>query len=113
MATRVGEPAVSRTNWALVDSKSDRQIAADIAADPDASPLWTDADFRRAIVIPERRKQAISVRLDVEIIDYFKSLGPGYQTRMNLVLREYVARAARVRDGAEVAPRKRRKPVKK
>jgi uncharacterized protein (DUF4415 family) len=110
--TRVREPAASRTNWALVDAKTDRDIQADIASDPDAAPLWTDEDFRSAIVIPERRKQAISVRLDVEIIDYFKSLGPGYQTRMNLVLREYVSRAERVRDGAPPAPRKRGKPAK-
>jgi uncharacterized protein (DUF4415 family) len=109
---RVREPAVSRTNWALVDSKTDAQIAADVASDPDAAPLWTDEDFRRGIVIPERRKRAISVRLDPEIIYYFKSLGPGYQTRMNLVLREYVSRAMRAH-APTVKPRKRSKPVRK
>ena len=35
-------------------------------------------------------KRAVSVRLDQDIIDFFKSQGPGYQTRMNAVLRSYM-----------------------
>ncbi len=33
------------------------------------------------------RKQKISFRVDVEVLDWFKSKGPGYQTRMNRILR--------------------------
>lgn len=33
------------------------------------------------------RKQRISLRVDTEVVDWFKSKGPGYQTRMNRVLR--------------------------
>ncbi|HEV2401939.1 MAG TPA: BrnA antitoxin family protein [Candidatus Sulfotelmatobacter sp.] len=33
------------------------------------------------------RKQRISLRVDVEVVDWFKSKGPGYQTRMNRILR--------------------------
>jgi uncharacterized protein (DUF4415 family) len=33
------------------------------------------------------RKQRISLRVDTEVIDWFKSKGPGYQTRMNRILR--------------------------
>jgi uncharacterized protein (DUF4415 family) len=33
------------------------------------------------------RKRRISLRVDVEVVDWFKSKGPGYQTRMNRVLR--------------------------
>ncbi|ULO25062.1 BrnA antitoxin family protein [Methylocystis sp. SB2] len=36
------------------------------------------------------RKQAISIRLDQDLIDYFKAQGPGYQRRINAVLRSYV-----------------------
>lgn len=35
-------------------------------------------------------KQLLSVRLDADLIDWFKSSGSGYQTRINAALREYV-----------------------
>ena len=33
------------------------------------------------------RKRRISLRVDVEVVDWFQSKGPGYQTRMNQILR--------------------------
>ena len=36
------------------------------------------------------RKEAISLRLDHDVLDWFKLQGPGYQTRMNTVLRAYM-----------------------
>ena len=36
------------------------------------------------------RKTAISLRLDHEVLDWFRTQGPGYQTRMNAVLRAYM-----------------------
>ena len=36
------------------------------------------------------RKSAISLRLDPEVLDWFRTQGPGYQTRMNAVLRAYM-----------------------
>ncbi|MFL6676659.1 MAG: BrnA antitoxin family protein [Massilia sp.] len=35
-------------------------------------------------------KQIVTIRLDVDMLEWFKSAGPGYQTRMNQVLREYM-----------------------
>ncbi|MGC1409345.1 MAG: BrnA antitoxin family protein [Acetobacteraceae bacterium] len=35
-------------------------------------------------------KQAISLRIDQDILDWFRDGGPGYQTRMNAVLRAFV-----------------------
>jgi uncharacterized protein (DUF4415 family) len=40
---------------------------------------------RRAMV-----KQIVTIRLDVDIIEWFKLAGPGYQTRINQVLREHM-----------------------
>ncbi len=37
-------------------------------------------------------KQAISLRVDEDVLDWFKRTGPRYQTRMNAVLRSYMAR---------------------
>ncbi|WP_333816670.1 BrnA antitoxin family protein [Tabrizicola sp.] len=46
---------------------------------------WTDA------VMPEQtRKKLISLRVDPEVLDFFKAQGPGYQTRMNAVLTAYM-----------------------
>lgn len=39
------------------------------------------------------RKAAISLRLDAEVLDWFKARGPGYQTRINAVLRAYMEAA--------------------
>lgn len=35
-------------------------------------------------------KQIVTIRLDVDTLDWFKSAGPGYQTRMNQILREHM-----------------------
>ena len=39
------------------------------------------------------RKAAISLRLDADVLDWFKSQGAGYQTRINAVLRAYMEAA--------------------
>jgi uncharacterized protein (DUF4415 family) len=38
------------------------------------------------------RKQRISLRVDREVVDWFKSKGPGYQTRINRILRTVMKR---------------------
>jgi uncharacterized protein (DUF4415 family) len=45
-------------------------------------------------------KQIVTIRLDVDMLEWFKSAGPGYQTRINQVLREYME-ANRVRAQVE------------
>ncbi|WP_395947514.1 BrnA antitoxin family protein [Caedibacter taeniospiralis] len=35
------------------------------------------------------KKTSVTIRLDSDVIDYFKSMGNGYQTKINSVLREY------------------------
>jgi uncharacterized protein (DUF4415 family) len=46
--------------------------------------FWDDAE----IVAPE--KEAISLRVDQDVLEWFRGRGPRYQTRMNAVLRSYV-----------------------
>ena len=36
-------------------------------------------------------KQIVTIRLDVDMLEWFKAAGPGYQTRINQVLREHMA----------------------
>lgn len=71
---------------------TEEEIAAAIASDPDAAPEWTDEDWANATVHLPPPKKAISIRIDTEVLDWFKSLGPGYQTRINMILRGYMDR---------------------
>lgn len=48
---------------------------------------------RRGLPEPPR-KEAISLRLDADVLDWFRARGPGYQTRINAVLRAYMEAAS-------------------
>jgi len=78
----------SRTDWQYLDRVTDDEIAAAVASDPDAAPL--DIDWSQAVLVVPPRKKAISIRIDPDVLDYFKNAGPGYQRRINAVLRSYV-----------------------
>ncbi len=84
------EPRQGKTDWEAVDRLNDDDVAAAVAGDSDAAPLdvdWSDAELN----IPPSKK-AISIRLDEDIVEYFRETGPGYQTRINAVLRHYLTR---------------------
>jgi uncharacterized protein (DUF4415 family) len=49
--------------------------------------FWDEAE-----VVAPTAKRAISLRLDEDVLDWFRRSGPRYQTRMNAVLRMYVKR---------------------
>jgi len=69
------------TDWERVDAQEYFE-----GADEDDFELdWDTA----VLVIPEP-KQAISLRVDQDVLAFFKAEGPGYQTRMNAVLRAYM-----------------------
>ena len=74
----------SRTDW----DRLRREEAAGI--EPEADPDEGEFDDSTARFVEPRRKQAISVRLDPDILEFFKADGPGYQTRMNAALRLYM-----------------------
>ena len=79
-----------QTDWERVANLTDEEIAAAVAGDPDAVPIdldWSDAEW----VIPVR-KQPVSIRLDEDVLAFFKETGPRYQTRINEVLRRFMKR---------------------
>jgi uncharacterized protein (DUF4415 family) len=43
-------------------------------------------------VVAPPPKQPISLRVDTDVLEWFKTQGPRYQSRMNAVLRSYVSR---------------------
>jgi uncharacterized protein (DUF4415 family) len=69
---------------------SDRTIAG--TSPPELADLPADFWDEAEVVVPPA-KQAVSLRLDLDVLDWFKQQGPKYQTRINAVLRSYVSRA--------------------
>ena len=55
-------------------------------------------------VVPSRNKRALSLRLDAEVFDWFYATGPGYQSRINDVLRAYVQFEKAQRKDMHAAP---------
>ena len=70
-----------------------KRVAAMRDSDIDTSDIPEVTDWTGAVVGRFYRpvKQAVTIRLDADVIDWFRSQGDGYQTRMNQALREYVA----------------------
>ncbi len=78
-----------KTDWKRVRALSDEGISAAVRNDPDTELLPKDF-WKKAKVRAPESKVAISLRLDREVLEYFKSGGAKYQTRMNAVLRSYM-----------------------
>lgn len=88
----------------MPDIADDRKITAAAKADPDAQPL---TNKQLAAMVPARalrgrppsvkRKQLVSVRYSPEVIEFFRSSGEGWQSRMDGVLRQYVEAQAKRR----------------
>lgn len=79
----------SQSDRARVDAMTDADIAAIRADDPDLSDLG-HPDWAEAVAVHPASKNAISIRLDQDVVDFFKASGKGYQTRINGVLRRYM-----------------------
>jgi uncharacterized protein (DUF4415 family) len=79
----------SRTDLARVRAKTDEELERDIAGDPDFKDVPKDW-FKEAEAVMPTQKKLLSLRLDADVIEWFKQRGPGYQTRMNAVLRAFV-----------------------
>ena len=74
----------SRTDWKKLGAKPDAEI------DTSDVPELDKDFFRHAEVRMPKAKQMVSLRLDSDVLDWFKRQGKGYQTKINAVLRAYV-----------------------
>ena len=75
------------TDYARLDAMTDDDIARAVADDPDAPPL--DIDWTKARLVLPPGKDVITLRLDRDVLDWFRAQGKGYQTRINQVLRAF------------------------
>ena len=77
----------SKTDWIRVNAMSQAEIER--LADEDEGELPSGWEKTIIMGLPPRKKD-VHIRLDTDLIDWFKSYGTGYQTRINAVLRSFV-----------------------
>jgi uncharacterized protein (DUF4415 family) len=73
----------SKSDWARIRSMKDRDI------DFSDIPELNEDFFNEAILWPGKKKQ-ITIRLDPDVVNFYKKDGPGYQSRINKILRRYM-----------------------
>jgi uncharacterized protein (DUF4415 family) len=77
-----------RTNWRKANTVTGKKLEASIRADVD--DVQGEPDWTQAVVGLPVPKQHINIRVDHDVLEWFKSSGRGYQTLMNNVLRVFV-----------------------
>ena len=73
----------SQTDWNHLRQISDEEIDCSDIPELDET-FWKNAK----LVTPQEKKQ-LTIRLDSDIVDWFKEQGSGYQTRINAVLKSF------------------------
>lgn len=86
IARRIGR-GEDRTDWKRVKAMSQAEVER--LADEEDGPLPEGWENSVVIGLPPAKKD-IHIRLDSDIVDWFKARGKGYQTRINAVLRAFV-----------------------
>ena len=87
-ADGVFRPVASASDRAKLAALTEAEIDRMATTDPDHPAL--DDDFWAGAVAPAPDKEAISIKLDRDVLRYFCKEGQGYQTRINAVLRHYM-----------------------
>lgn len=78
----------SQTDWKRVDALKDAGI--DLSDTPELAPeMFAQAVVRRGLE-PVTRKKQLTLRVDSDVLAWYKRQGPGYQTRINALLRAYM-----------------------
>jgi uncharacterized protein (DUF4415 family) len=78
----------SRSDWKRVNALKDDRI--DFSDTPELTPeMFARAVVRRGLE-PVPRKEQLTIRVDSDVLEWYKRQGPGYQTRINALLRAYM-----------------------
>lgn len=78
----------SRTDWARLDAMKDKDI--DLSDVPEVSPeMFARAIVRKGLKRVERKAQ-LTLRVDSDVLEWFRKQGRGYQTKINALLRAYM-----------------------
>jgi uncharacterized protein (DUF4415 family) len=77
----------SKTDWVQLKSKTGPAVPSN--DHPEASVRHIVRGLVRRNLQPLPSKAAVSLRVDQDVLEWFKAQGPGYQTRINTVLRAF------------------------
>ncbi|MEN8216134.1 MAG: BrnA antitoxin family protein [Pseudomonadota bacterium] len=78
----------SQTDWKTIDDMEDKDI--NLSDLPEVSPeKFANAIVRKGLK-PVSKKTQITLRLDTEVLNWFKAQGKGYQKNINALLKAYV-----------------------
>lgn len=78
----------SQTNWARLDALEEKDT--DLSDTPEITPrMFAKAVVRHGLK-PALPKAQVTLRVDRDVLEWFKGLGQGYQTRINALLRAYM-----------------------
>jgi uncharacterized protein (DUF4415 family) len=86
---KIPKKTVDRTDWARIDALTDAEIEQMAANDKD-NPATDEHDWANAKIGLPTLKMPVNARFDVDVVQWFKGQGRGYQGRMNAVLRRYM-----------------------
>ena len=84
------ERGEDQTDWARVDALTEMQLEAAIASDAAWADIPRDWYKHATPYYPKEHKKQVTLRIDPDILDWFKRQGRGYQTRINAALRAFV-----------------------
>ena len=78
----------SQTDWNLIDAMDDKDI--DLSDVPEISVEKFAKGVVRKGLNPVQNKSQITLRIDTDVLSWFKSQGKGYQTNINALLKAYM-----------------------
>ena len=78
----------SQTDWERIDAMADEDI--DLSDCPEFTPEMFAASVVRHALKPVPKKVQVTLRLDSDVLDWFKAQGRGYETQINTLLRAYM-----------------------
>jgi len=77
----------SQTDWNRVDKLQDNNI--DVSDNPEVTPEMFAKSIIRKGLKPVKRKTQVTLRIDEDVLTWFKNQGSGYQTHINSLLKAY------------------------
>jgi uncharacterized protein (DUF4415 family) len=114
---KMNEQNKTKTNWAKIDALTDEQLTQNALDDPDNPPL-TDDDLAKAQPASEvlhellgqelatemlkkrgrprkeSTKKQVTLRISPDVIEYYRSTGQGWQSRIDQVLRDSIKKGS-------------------
>jgi len=80
--------AKGKTDWEKLRALPDQEVVFTEDAPATSPEDWANAIAHEGLPVPSRKTQ-IALRVDNDVLAWFKAQGSGYQTRMNAVLKAF------------------------